>query len=143
MQSNRFRAWRFTHPDFDVGDGETGIGTDVSGGIAMIEDIASVQQSIKLLLTIRPGERVMRPGYGCRLHELAFAPNDDTTAGLAMHLVRQAIRRWEPRVDILDIDATRNDAQPSRLNIVLDYRVRPHLTHHQLALPVNLMPTES
>lgn len=143
MRSHRFRAWRFVHPDFDVGTGESGIGTDVSGGIAMIEDAASVQQSIKLLLTTRPGERVMRPGYGCRLHELAFAPNDDTTAGLAMHLVRQAIRRWEPRVDILDIDAISDDTQPSRLDIVLDYRVRPHLTRHQLALPVNLMPPEA
>ena len=85
----------------------------------------------------------MRPEYGCALHELAFAPCDDTTAGLAIHLVRQAIRRFEPRVDIVDLDAARDPATPSRLDITLNYRVRPHLTRHNLRLPLELMDVEN
>lgn len=141
MNHNRFRAWRFVHPDFD--DEQSGLSTDVSGSIAMISEVASVQQSVKLLLTTRPGERVMRPGYGCDLSDLAFAANDDTTAGLAIHYVRQAIRRWEPRVDILEIDAVRDANEPGRLEIVLDYRVKPHLIRQQLRLPINLLQPES
>lgn len=142
MQRSRYRAWRFVHPDFTVGAPQTGIGIDLSGGIAMTEDLASVEQSLQLLLTTRPGERVMRPGYGCQLHELAFAPNDDTTAGLAIHYVKQAIRRWEPRVDIIDLDADRDEASPSRLNVVLDYRVRPQVARQQMRLGIDLTSPE-
>ena len=56
----------------------------------------AVRQSILLLLSTRPGERVMRPDNGCDLYRLAFAPSDDMTAGLAIHYVRQAVERWEP-----------------------------------------------
>ena len=54
----------------------------------------------------------MRPTYGCYLRRLLFAPNDDTTAGLAIHYVRSAIERWEPRIDILALDATRHPERP-------------------------------
>ncbi len=76
-----------------------------AGGVAMIADDAAVRQSIILLLTTIPGERVMRPDYGCPLHRLMFAPNDATTAGLAIHYIRQALERWERRIDVLRLDA--------------------------------------
>lgn len=90
----------------------------------MVEDGASVRQSILLLLSTRPGERVMRPDYGTDLHRLVFSPNDNTTAGLAIHYVRRTLTRWEPRIDILRIDAGPSPDDPSRLNIVVDYRTR-------------------
>ncbi len=90
----------------------------------MVAEAAAVRQGILLLLSTRPGERVMRPTYGCHLYRLIFAPNDDTTAGLAIHYVRQAIDRWEPRIEILRLDAGRDPQQAERLEIVLDYRVR-------------------
>jgi phage baseplate assembly protein W len=139
MAANRFRAWRFVHPDFDVAEGPSGLGVSSRGGMAMIDDDQSIRQSLLLLLTTYPGERVMLPGYGCSLHELAFAPNDDTTAGLAIHYVRRAVSRWEPRVEILKVDATRTQEDEGRLDILLEYRVRSTLTQQQLRLPVNLM----
>ena len=142
MQRPRSRAWRFVHPDFNPVDKGVGISTGLGGGVAMTDDVAAVQQSLQLLLTTQPGERVMRPGYGCKLQELAFMPNDDTTAGLAIHYVRQAIRRWEPRIDIIDLDAERNEVSPSRLDVVLEYRVRPHLARQQLRLSVDLTNPE-
>lgn len=143
MRRSRYRAWRFTHPDFNAGDRDTGISTNLSGGIAMAEDVASVRQSLQLLLTTRPGERVMRPGYGCPLHELAFAPNDDTTAGLAIYYVRQAIRRWEPRAEIVGLAANRDEASPSRLNVLLEFLVRPHVSRQQVRLSVDLASPEA
>jgi len=92
----------------------------------MVEGRLSVQQALRLLLSTRPGERVMRPHYGCDLHRLAFLPNDNTTAGLAIHYVRQAIQHWEPRVEIVRLEANGQSAQasPGLLEIYLEYRVR-------------------
>ena len=123
MSRKRYRAWRFLHPDLDVPLG-AGLQVSAAGGIGMVEDSASVRQAILLLLSTRPGERIMRPTYGCNLYRLIFSPNDDTTAGLAIHYVRQALERWEPRIDILRLDAGRDAQQAERLEILLDYRVR-------------------
>ena len=80
----------------------------------------------------------MRPTYGCDLFKLVFWPNDDTTAGLAMHYVREAVTRWEPRVDRLNVDATRHPDDPSRLNIDLDYRVRSTGEQDRLSVQLDL-----
>lgn len=135
----RFRAFRFVHPDFDAPDMSSGLRASVTGNVEMVEGDASVRQALLLLLTTRPGERVMNPTYGCDLNQILFAPNDDTTAGLAIHYVRQAIARWEPRVDIIDLDAGRNPDDASRLEIHLAYRVRPTLSEERLSLRLQLM----
>src|SRR5215468_12298027 len=98
-----------------------GLNLSPTGGIEMVEDRDSVRQAILLLLSTRPGERVMRPNYGCDLHRLVFSPNDNTTAGLAIHYVRQAIERWEPRVEVVRLDAERDPEQtnPGYLGITL------------------------
>jgi len=90
----------------------------------MVDGLDSVRQAILLLLSTIPGERVMRPDYGCHLHRLVFSPNDETTAGLAIHYVRQALDLWEPRIDVLRLDAERNAEDPEQLTISLEYRVR-------------------
>lgn len=137
---DRYRAWRFVHPDLDAaGDaGAGGLQLTPRGRIAMVEGDASVRQALLLLLSTIPGERVMRPRYGCNLHRLIFAPNDATTAGLAIHYVRQAIERWEPRVEILALDANRNPDRPELLDVMLDYRVRATQETAQLRFSVNL-----
>lgn len=132
----RFRAVRFVHPDLD--EGRPGLALRPTGALAMVDEAASVRQALMLLLSTAPGERVMRPGYGCDLGRLVFNPNDGTTAGLAIHSVRQAIDRWEPRVEVLALDANRSPDSPSRLDITLEYRVRSTLVRGQLALSLNL-----
>ena len=124
MTTRRFRAWRFLHPDLDTPEGFGGLHTSVRGGIEMVEDSDSVRQAVLLLISTIPGERVRRPDYGCDLHRLIFSSNDDTTAGLAIHYVRRAIGRWEPRVEILMLDAGRNPERPELLDIFLQYRVQ-------------------
>ena len=89
-----------------------------------MDDHDSVRQAILLLLSTTPGERVMRPDYGCQLRRLVFSPNDETTAGLAIHYVRQALDLWEPRIEVLRLDAERNIEDPEELTISLEYRVR-------------------
>jgi len=67
----------------------------------MVDGDDSVRQAILLLLSTVPGERIMRPEYGCLIHQLVFSPNDATTAGLAIHYVQRALDLWEPRVDVV------------------------------------------
>src|SRR5262249_7975768 len=126
MSTSFYRAWRFVHPDFDLATRAAGLHVSTRGGMEMVEGKSSVQQAVLLLLSTRPGERVMRPNYGCDLHRLVFSPNDDTTAGLAIHYVRQAIERWEPRVEVTRLDARRSadESRPGNLEIYLEYRVR-------------------
>jgi uncharacterized protein len=131
-----FRAFRYLHPQIDASEKEAGLTLTATGSLAMVEGQASVRQAVMLLLTTVPGERVMRPDYGCELHRLIFLPNDATTAGMAIHYVRQAIDRWEPRVEILALDATR--AEPSKLVIMLEYRVRATQRVDGLNLPIDL-----
>jgi len=103
---------------------QTGLVPSAAGGIQLVHADSAIRQSIMLLLTTIPGERVMRPDYGCPLHRLIFWPNDATTAGLAIHYVRQAIRRFEPRVQIVQLDAGAHPNDPALLLITLKYRVR-------------------
>lgn len=120
----RYRAFRFELPTPGARERPPGLRLRATGGIAMVEDDASVRQAILLLISTRPGERIMRPSYGCDLAQLVFSPNDDTTAGLAVHYVRRALETWEPRIDVLALDAAPAPEDPGRLDIVLDYRVR-------------------
>lgn len=134
----RYRAWRFVHPDLDTSTHGPGLILSATGGIQMVEDREAVRQSLLLLLSTRPGERVMRPDYGCFLHRLVFSPNDDTTAGLAIHYVRSAIERWEPRAELLRIDAERDGEDAERLNITLEYQVRATGDRDELNLAMRL-----
>jgi hypothetical protein len=139
IEHQRFRAFRFVHPDFDSAVGAYGLRVGVAGRIEMVDADASVRQAVLLLLTTRPGERVMMPTYGCDLYQLLFAPNDATTAGLAIHYVRRALERWEPRINILELDAAQSPEDPARLDIRLGYRVRPTLNEEQLILQLQLL----
>ncbi len=147
MTAPRWRGVRFLIPGFDVPETLTGEGTPEApaglaltarGGLETVVDRAAVRQALLLLLCTRPGERVMRPSYGCDLYKLIFWPNDDTTAGLAIHYVRQAVERWEPRVDRLQVDASRNPDDPSRLDVTLAYRVRATGSVDRIAVQVDL-----
>jgi phage baseplate assembly protein W len=115
-----------------------------TGSLATVSGDNAVRQSILMLLSTRPGERVMRPDYGCPIHRLLFSPNDATTAGLAIHYVRQALLRFEPRIEIVRIDAgPAREAQGSVLRIVLDYRVRDTRRLERLALELDLQGGEA
>ncbi len=145
-----YMALEFVHPDFGRRAGQVVVSPEESGmrlsakhAISLVYHEASVRQAILILLTTRPGERVMRPQYGCMLHTLAFAPNDDTTAGLAIHYVRQALDLWEPRIRIARLDAGRNPETGEILNIYLEYVVLATNRTEQMVVPVILSGAEN
>jgi uncharacterized protein len=138
MKSGSYRAWQFLHPDFSASEGAPGLRIMPTGGVAMVGEEASIRQAILLLLSTSPGERVMRPDYGCELHKLIFSPNDETSAGLAIHYVRRALELWEPRIEIVHLDSVYNEDDPVKLTIYLEYRIRITQQVQELSLSVNL-----
>jgi phage baseplate assembly protein W len=137
------RAIRF-HGAATVGyGGGTGPAVTAAGALSVVEGDGAVRQALLLLLATTPGERLMRPEYGCHLNRLLFAPNDHTTAGLAVHYVRQAVQRWEPRADIVELDAAADPDIATRLNIRLRYRVRATAALDVIELPLDLAAARS
>lgn len=137
---NANRALRFAGAAAGAlgGGGGDGLVLGATGALGTVDGDESVRQAIILLLTTVPGERLLRPDYGAALHRLVFAPNDGTTAGLAIHYVRSALTRWEPRVRIVELDAGPDPDDAARLVIRLVYRVRASLTTDLLDLTLDL-----
>ena len=122
--SSKYRAFRFLYPGLDAPADRAGLQLNALGSVDMVEAALSIRQAILLLVSTRPGERVRRRDYGCNIHQLLFAPNDDTTAGLAIYYVKRAIDQWEPRIEVIQLDAVRHTEDPAHLYIQLDYRIR-------------------
>ncbi len=83
-----------------------------------------IRQSIQLILSTAPGERQMRPDFGCGIHDLVLAHNTVAVRGLVQQKVREALVRWEPRIDVLDIRVESPPGRRNYLEIRVDYRIR-------------------
>jgi uncharacterized protein len=116
---------------------------DERGTIALTGDQDEIEQSIQIILSTAPGQRVMRPDFGCRIHELIFAPNDITTAGLAATYVAEALGRWEPRIILQSVDANPDPEDTGRLLISVEYRVADRHSNRSLVFPFYLIPEET
>ena len=82
-----------------------------------------LRESIVQILGTRRGERLMRPTFGSRLHELLFETQDDVLYGLATHYVREALTRWEPRVHVQSVAVERKADTPHRLQVAVTYTI--------------------
>lgn len=105
------------------------------GAIATARNEDRVAQSIAFILGTAQGERVMRPNFGCGIHQLVFEPNNFLTEGRVAHLVRRALVDLEPRIDVLDVRAESAPTEPNLLLIRVDYRVRATNAFHNLVYP--------
>jgi uncharacterized protein len=106
-------------------------------GLGESAGASKVEESIRTILGTGHGERVMRPGFGCDLKRLAFAPNNGSTADLARYYVTQALTRWEPRIELLDVSVT-NDNVRARLLIDIRYRLSATQDVRNLVYPFYL-----
>lgn len=108
---------------------------DAQGRLAMNNLEEQVRQSILIILRTAKGERVMRPDFGAGLHTLAFEPINPTTTALVQHEVKEALTRFEPRIDVDDVDVTSDPKEPGLLRIAVSYRVRRTDTTFNLVYP--------
>ena len=105
------------------------------GRIAYAEAEASIEDAVEIILGTSPGERVMRPEFGCGIWELVMEANTAQLHGRVQARVRDALVRWEPRIDVLDV---RVDSPPEQKNVLLiriDYRVRSNNAFFNLVYP--------
>jgi len=108
---------------------------DRAGGISMSELDESIRQSLLIILGTAPGERVMRPTFGCNIHDLVYAPNNLNTASLAAHFCVEALGKWEPRIEEVEAHAEPSDSDENRLDITIKYKVRATNTSRNLVYP--------
>jgi len=96
--------------------------TDARGQLALVSGSEDIEQSIRIILGTRPGERVMRPTFGCRAHELLFEPKSAATASLLQEYVHQALVMWEPRIEVLSVEVI--DDQEGALLAEIEYEIK-------------------
>lgn len=96
---------------------------DGQGRLRMSEEERSIEQSLLLILGTAPGERVMRPDFGCEIHDYVFRPNNATTASLVSYYARESLVKWEPRVDNVRVKAFPDQFQENLMKVEITYRV--------------------
>lgn len=114
---------------------------DQSGAIATSAGYEDIDSSIRMILTTAPGERLMRPQFGCRIWELLFEPINANTLGLMGVAVREAIGQWEPRVKLDDVRLQPGSGDGQVL-IEIDYTVRSTNDRRNLVYPFYVIPRE-
>jgi len=115
---------------------------DRRGGIALARDETDIEQAIELILATAPGERPMRPEFGCGVHDFVFDTVDATTVGRMELAIRDALDRWEPRVVVESVEFGLEEVGDGRLIIDIGYRVRATNTMRNLVYPFYVIPAE-
>ncbi len=114
------------------------LGLDVHGNIAMSSYEKSVEESIRIILSTTPGERIMHPDFGCKINEIVFFPDSARTISLAVHYIEEAIVKWEPRVILKSVTGEQDSENPVRVNISIDYEIRSVNTFFNMVYPFYL-----
>jgi uncharacterized protein len=118
------------------------VSVNLNGGVSSSAFDENVRQSLFIILGTAPGERLHRPDFGCRIHDLMFAPNNDITAARAEVYCEEAIYKFEPRVEHVAVRAFANSDQPNRLDIRIEYIIAGKNDKRNLVFPFYLRNDE-
>ncbi|MCI0489634.1 MAG: GPW/gp25 family protein [Blastocatellia bacterium] len=114
------------------------VGVEATGKIALSEYEQDIREAIRIILLTAKGERVMRPDFGAGLYEFVFEGMSATTLGSVQAAVREALIKWEQRIQLLAVDVTADTGEIGKLLISIDYRVRATNTKFNLVFPFYL-----
>ncbi len=118
------------------------LGVDQRGAIALAQGETDIEQAISIILATAPGERPMRPEFGCAIHEHLFEVLDPAAFGAIESAVRSAIERWEPRAEVQAIDFDLENQDEGCLNIVITYEIADVPGVRNLVHPFYIIPEE-
>ncbi len=118
------------------------VSVDAHGRIALARQERDIEKAIRIILLTPKGQRVMRPEFGCQVHDLIFASNDATTAGLAAYYVEDALGMWEPRIRVQEVIARPDPDQAGRLLIDISYEIKATHDSRSLVFPFYRIPGE-
>ena len=113
-------------------------GINRNGSVRLVTGTEEVDAAIRMILSTVPGERVMRPDFGCGLRHLAFEPITDSTLALLRLAVRTGLSTWEPRIEVEAVSVSADESQPGRVLIDVGYRIRTTNTFFNLVYPFYL-----
>lgn len=112
------------------------------GELSLVTGATDIEQAIGIILGTIPGERVMRPNFGCRAWELIFAPNNAATRSLLALYVRQALEFWEPRIELLDVVVNTDPTEQSALLVEIKYEIKTTHDQRSIVYPFYIMGEE-
>lgn len=112
------------------------------GGVKLAHGEQDVEQAIHLILGTAPGERPMRPEFGCGVHDYVFETVDAYTVGRLEHEIRVALERWEPRIEVLRVDFDLAQVERGELLIDIGYLLRATNDVRNLVYPFYVIPEE-
>ena len=115
--------------------------TQATGGVALVRGDRELEEAIWLILSTSPGERPMRPEFGCGLNKFVFSPADSSTASLIVMEVRSALDRWEPRIELDDVRVDFSNSGRGELHIYVTYRRLDSNSPRNLVFPFYVIPT--
>jgi phage baseplate assembly protein W len=98
--------------------------TDARGQVVLVTGSEDIEQSIRIIISTTPGERVMRPTFGCRANELLFEPRSAGTISMLQDYVYEALRMWEPRIEVLNVSVSTEDGQTGILLADIEYQIK-------------------
>lgn len=116
--------------------------TDSTANVALVRRDREIAEAIRLILGTSPGERPMRPEFGCPIDEFVFAPSDATTAGLLAHEVRRSLERWEPRIFVDDVGVGFDEEDQTVLYVDIAYTIKDTNDRRNLVFPFYIIPEE-
>ena len=119
------------------------IQTNPRGEIQLVSSDLDIAQSIQIILGTHPGERVMRPTFGCRVHEMMFEPRDSTTMSLIKKYVDEALQQWEPRIQVFAINTESSDDQDGAIFVEIEYQVNATHNTRSIVYPFFLAGEEA
>jgi phage baseplate assembly protein W len=115
---------------------------DARGALSLAGGEDDIAQAIELILGTAPGEREMRPEFGCAVHDLVFDTIDAAMIGKLETAIRAALDRWEPRIDVEDLQFDLSNVDEGQLLINIAYRVRSTNNQRNLVHPFYVIPEE-
>lgn len=115
---------------------------DSRGRIELVHQEQDIEEAIRMIVLTRRGERPMRPEFGCEVHDLIFSPNDPTTGGLAKRYVTEALARWEPRIEVMNVHTEADPERDNCLMIHVQYRIPATNNERNLVFPFYVIPGE-
>lgn len=111
------------------------VSVDAYGALRTSAHEESISESIQIILGTGLGERLMRPDFGCRIHDLVFHPVNPNTCALASLYVREAVIKWEPRIREVEVQAYPDPTQENAIVVNVEYRVRRTNNLHNMVYP--------
>jgi uncharacterized protein len=113
---------------------------DARGGMALITGGEETDASIRMVLSTAPGERVMRPDFGCQIWDLVFAPLEPNTFGMMEYAVRRALVQWEPRIELVSVAVEPSAVEDGQVDIFISYRIKATNDMRNLVYPFYVIP---